>query len=140
MQGLGPGRRGAANHQGESCREARRCSSRAQLAILHPDNRMWRSYCAYSTCTVYTVLYQAHSTCTVHAVLFCALQTVKRVQFSSVAQLFLTPCDPMNHGIPGLPVHHQLPQFTQIHLHRVGDAMQPPHPLSSPSPPALNLS
>ena len=49
-------------------------------------------------------------------------------------------CDPMNHSMPGVPVHHQLPESTQTHLHWVGDAIQPPHPLSSPSPPALNLS
>ena len=49
-------------------------------------------------------------------------------------------CDPMNCSTPGLPIHHQLPQFTQTHVHWVGDAIQPPHPLSSPSPPALNLS
>ena len=57
-------------------------------------------------------------------------------QFSSVAQSCPTLCDPMNHSTPGLPVHHQLPEFTQIHVHRVGDAIQPSHPLSSPSPPA----
>ena len=62
------------------------------------------------------------------------------VQFSSVSQWCLTLCDPMNHSTPGLPVHHQLPEFTQIHVHRVGDAIQPSHPLSSPSPPAPNPS
>ena len=56
------------------------------------------------------------------------------VQFSSVAQSCPTLCDPMNHSTPGLPVHHQLPEFTQTHAHRVGDAIQPSHPLSSPSP------
>ena len=55
-------------------------------------------------------------------------------QFSSVAQSCLTLCDPMNRGTPGLPVHHQLPEFTQTHAHRVGDAIQPPHPLLSPPP------
>ena len=60
--------------------------------------------------------------------------------FSSVAQLCPTLCDPMNCSTPGLPVHHQLPESTQTHVHRVGDAVQPSHPLSSPSPPALNLS
>ena len=60
------------------------------------------------------------------------------VQFSSVAQSCLTLCDPMNSSTPGLPVHHQLPEFTQTHVHRVGDAIQPSHPLSSPSPPAPN--
>ena len=62
------------------------------------------------------------------------------VQFSSVAQSCLTLCDPMNHSTPGLPVHHQLPEFTQTHVHRVGDAIQPSHPLSSSSPPAPNPS
>ena len=62
------------------------------------------------------------------------------LQFSSVAQSCLTLCDPMNCSTPGLPAHHQLPEFTQTHAHRVGDANQPSHPLSSPSPPAFNLS
>ena len=61
-------------------------------------------------------------------------------QFSSVAQLCPTLCDPMNHSTPGLPVHHQLPEFTQTHVHRVGDAIQLSHPLLSPSPPAPNPS
>ena len=62
------------------------------------------------------------------------------VQFSSVTQSCPTLCDPMNRSTPGLPVHHQLPGFTQTHAHRVGDAIQPSHPLSSPSPPAPNPS
>ena len=62
-----------------------------------------------------------------------------QVQFSSVAQLCPTLCNPMNCSTPGLPVHHQLLEFTQTHVHWVGDATQPSHPLSSPSPPALNL-
>ena len=62
------------------------------------------------------------------------------VQFSSVAQSCPTLCDPMNLSMPGLPVHHQLPEFTQTHVHWVGDAIQPPHPLLSPSPPAFSLS
>ena len=61
-------------------------------------------------------------------------------QLSSVAQSCPTLCNPMNHSTPGLPVHHQLPEFTQTHVHRVGDAIQPSHPLSSPSPPAPNPS
>ena len=59
---------------------------------------------------------------------------------SSVAQSFLNLCDPMNRSTPGLPVHHQLPEFTQTHVHRVSDAIQPSHPLSSPSPLARNPS
>ena len=62
------------------------------------------------------------------------------VQFSSVAQSCPTLCDPMNRSTPGLPVHHQLPEFTETHVHRVGDAIQPSHPLSSPSRPAPNPS
>ena len=62
------------------------------------------------------------------------------VQFSSVAQLCPTLCDPVNCSTPGLPVHHQLPEFTQTHVHLVNDAIQPSHPLSSPSPLAFNLS
>ena len=59
--------------------------------------------------------------------------------FSSVAQLCPTLCDPMKHSTPNLPVHHQLPEFTQTHLHWVGDTIQPSHPLSSPSPLAFSL-
>ena len=62
------------------------------------------------------------------------------IQFSSVAQSCPTLCDPMNRSTLGLPVHHHLPEFTQTHVHRVGDAIQPSHPLSSPSPPAPNPS
>ena len=62
------------------------------------------------------------------------------VQFSSVPQSYPTLCNPMECSTPGLPVHHQLPESTQTHVHRVSDAIQPSHPLSSPSPPALNLS
>ena len=61
-------------------------------------------------------------------------------QIRSVAQSCRTLCDPMNHSTPGLPVHHQLPEFTQTHVYRVSDAIQPSHPLSSPSPPAPNPS
>ena len=61
-------------------------------------------------------------------------------QFSSVAQSCPTLCNPMNHSTPGFPVHHQLPESTQTHVHWVGDTIQPSHPLPSPSPPALKLS
>ena len=68
-------------------------------------------------------------------------ETIQSVlQFSSVAQSCPTLCDPMNHSTPGLPVHHQLPEFTQTHVHWVSDAIQLSHSLSSPSPPTLNLS
>ena len=61
-------------------------------------------------------------------------------QFSSVAQLCLSLCDPKDCSVPGFPVHHQFPEPIQTHVHRVGDAIQPSHPLSSPSPPAFNPS
>ena len=61
-------------------------------------------------------------------------------QFSSVAQLCPTLCDPMNRSMPRLPVHHHLLEFTQTHVHQVSDAIQPSHPRSSPSPPAPNPS
>ena len=62
------------------------------------------------------------------------------VQFSSVTQSYPSFCDPMNHSTPGLPVHHQLLEFTQTQVHRVSDAIQPSHPLLSPNPPAPNPS
>ena len=62
------------------------------------------------------------------------------VQFSPVTHSCPTLCDPMNCSTPGLPVHHQLPEFTQTHVHQVSDAIQPSHPQSSPSPPAPNPS
>ena len=61
-------------------------------------------------------------------------------QFSSVSQLCLTLCNPMDYSMPGLPVHHQLLELAQTHVHQVGDAIPPSHPLSSPSPPAFNIS
>ena len=68
-----------------------------------------------------------------------AFTMLRLVQLSSVTQSHLTLRDPMNHSTPGLPVHHQLPEYTQTHAHWGSDAIQPSHPLSSPSPPALNL-
>ena len=64
----------------------------------------------------------------------------KPVQFSSVAQSCPTLCDPMDCSRPDFPVYHQLPELTQTYVHRISDAIQPSHPLSSPSPPAFNLS
>ena len=61
------------------------------------------------------------------------------VQFSSVSQSCLTLCDPMDRSTPGPPVHHQLPELAQTHVHWVGDTIKPSHPLSSPSPPTFNL-
>ena len=73
---------------------------------------------------------------------FCGLIPYFFLMYSSVqfTQSFPTLCNPMDCSMPGLPVHHQLPEFTQTHVHWVGDAIQPSHPLSSPSPPAFDLS
>ena len=65
---------------------------------------------------------------------------MNRLRVSSVAQSCPTVCDPMDCSTPGFPVHHQLPELAQTHVHRVDDTIQPPHPLLSPSPPAFNLS
>ena len=69
----------------------------------------------------------------------CQLYVID-ILVNSVAQLCQTPCNPMDCSMPGLPVHHQLPELAQTHVHRVGDAFQPSHPLSCTSPPAFNLS
>ena len=90
------------------------------------------SHALIHTC-VHTQLIQIYmytSTCTLFS----------SVQFISGAQSCPTLCDPMNCSTSGLPVHHQPPEFTQTHVHRVGDAIQPSHPLSSPYPPAPNPS
>ena len=93
----------------------------------HPQNTVWAS----ASLTFFT---------TVQTLSFPSASFPGPVQFSSVTQLCLTLCDPMNCSTPGLPVHHHLPEFTQTHVHRVSDAIQPSRPLSSPSPPAPNPS
>ena len=85
----------------------------------------------------FTAFEQQRMWCDLPCVCVC---TRAHTQFSSVAQSCLILCDPMNCRTPGLPVHHQLPEFTHTHVHQVSDAVQPSHPLSSPSPPAPNPS
>ena len=70
----------------------------------------------------------------------CNFDQFIKLQFSSVTQSCLTICDPIDHSTPGFPIHHQLLEFTQTHIHLVGDAIQPSHPLLSPSPPTFNPS
>ena len=84
-----------------------------------------------------TLQYWFCHTSSVHvSICFILFQTEQFLfQFSSVTQLCLTLCDPMNHSMPGLPVHHQHPKFTQTHVHRVSDAIQPSHPMSPSSLP-----
>ena len=81
------------------------------------------------------------SKCTERLVNFGArYRVIGHSQFSSVAQPCLTLCDPMDCSTPDFPVHHQLPELTQTHVHCIGNAIEPSHPLLSPSPPAFNLS
>ena len=99
--------------------------------------------CISSVCTLNCRL--SFQICSLLICLFCLLSLQhlgfrSSVQFSSVAQLCPTLCDPMNCSTPGLPVHHHHPEFTQTHVHRVRDAIQPSHPGSSPSFPAPNPS
>ena len=80
----------------------------------------------------------AGDVCTRAAVPMCTLSCYPSLQIRSVTQSCPTLCDPMNRSMPGLPVHQHLPEFTQTHVHRVGDDIQPSHPLSSPCPPVPN--
>ena len=136
-------------------------SAQALSALSHVSNLDWWSvshmviymfqcYCPKSSHPC--LLPSSPKVCSWHLYLFCCLTYrvvvtiflnpiyMCSVQFSSVTQSCLTLCDPMNHSTPGLPVHHQLPESTQTHVHCVDDAIQPSHPLSSPCPTPLNLS
>ena len=116
------------------------------IILIVTDECLLRNSAKYFTCI--SVFYLTTTLCSKILIIFflemrkLRLREVKEgsVQFSSVAQSCPTLCDPMNCSTPGLPVHHQLPEFTQTHAHRVGDATQPSHPLSSPSPPASSPS
>jgi len=92
------------------------------------DNLALLAVLAFLFCTLLILVYSEHG------------HWLCSVQFSSVPQSFPTLCEPMDRSMPGLPVRHQLLEFTQTNVHWVGDAIQPSHSLLSPSPPALNLS
>ena len=92
----------------------------------------WKEECLESMCVCVCV-------CDIISYITLLIILQELFNLSSVAQSCPTLCDPMKSSTPGLPVHHQLPEPTQTHVHWVGDAIQPSHPLSSPSPPALNL-
>ena len=101
----------------------------------------------YLYCTIESCFFVYKKKClysllrVIHEIKFLERQVLmSQLQFSSVAQSCPTLCELMDCSTPCLPVHHQLPEFTQTHVHRVGDAIQPSHVLSSPSPPAFNLS
>ena len=126
------------------------CSS--PVTYWAPTNLGSSSFCVISFCLAYCIWGSQGKNAEVvcHSLLLwtyfagLSIKTVclgwPHIQFSSVAQLCSTLCDPMDCSMPGFPVHHQLPELAQTHVHRVSDATQPSHPLSSPSPPALNLS
>ena len=111
------------------------------LSILH--HRIWLNWtehpCFYALCK-HTENFKFYFLRMFRCLSLIHAKWRASVQFSSVAQLYPTLCDPMNRSTPCLPVHHQLWGSIQTNVHRVGDAIQPSHPLSSPSPPALNLS
>ena len=101
------------------------------LGLLSFWNSIYMFQLSISTCFL----------CSTFSILFSPFASVcVYFKFSSGAQLCPTLCDPMNCSTSSLPVHHQLPEFTQTHMHRVGNAIQQSHPLSSPSPPAPNPS
>ena len=114
--------------------------------IFHPLGPMFRKRVWILTKAIFRTIiwiYMNSKTTNSHQKLIQILSethTRPSVQFSSVTQSCPTLCDPVNRSTPGLPVHHQLPEFTQTHVHWVHDAIQPSHPLSSPFPPAPNPS
>ena len=93
----------------------------------------------YDECDMHVQGLWVGVTCT-NKVLFLGLSGSYNDWFSSVTQSCPSLCDPMDYSTPGFPVHHHLPELAQTHVYRVGDAIQPSHPLSSPSPPDFNLS
>ena len=105
-------------------------SQRARTTISYP-------FLHHDPWTLHTITWNNHRSPNLFD--WCP-ETYISAQFSSVTQSYPILCNPMDCSTPGLPVHHQLPEFTQTHIHWVGNAIQPSHPLSSSSPPAFNLS
>ena len=106
--------------------------------LAHPCLYKWHNFAPFYGLVIFCCVYVPH-------LLYPFISSwtfwlVPYPHFSSVAQLCPTLCDPMDCSTPGFPVHHPLPELIQTHVYQVGDAIQPSHPLSSPSPPALNLS
>ena len=113
----------------------RHCSRSARPVYSSASHSQPATQHAASSCLFCSLLcHLLHNGCSTEFLPFNA------PQFSSVTQSCPTLCDPMNHSTPDLPVHHQLPEFTHTRVHRVSDATQPSHPVSSPFPPALNPS
>ena len=115
------------------------CSSSVKNAIDNLIGIALNLQTALGNIVIFTILFLPTQESRISLHLFMS-SLISFIQFSSVAQSCLTLCDPMNRSTPGLPVHHQPLEFTQTHVHRVSDAIQPSHPLSSPSPPAPNPS
>ena len=113
--------------------------NRCLIVLLLPWFKVWFGFVNVLPSLYILFSYYAKSTLSNHTFLIQYIIPYS-VQFSSVAQLCPTLCDPMNCSTPGLPIHHQLLDFTQTHIHGVSDAIQPSHPLLSPSPPAPNPS
>ena len=105
-----------------------------------PRDQTWVSCIAGRCFTIWATREAIYIYICIYMYMYMYMYVYTSVQFSSVAQPCLTLCDPMNRSTPGLPVHHQLPESTQTHVHWVNDAIKPSHPLSSPSLPALNPS
>ena len=110
--------------------------------ILTWDGEEKREHLLCSLCGDIPQLDQVHNWLTdwLNPIILNSVALLYHHQFSSISQSCPTLCDPMDCSMPGLPIHHQLPEFTQMHIHWVGDAIQPLHPLSSLSPPTFNLS
>ena len=109
----------------------------SEQQFQHAPVRAWQKS-KFRLCKVKeAVLYPEFST---ETSIMAKLRKNEIVEFSSVAQSCPTLCDPMDCSTPGLPVHHQLPEFTQTHVHWIDDGIQPSHPLLAPSSPAFNLS
>ena len=117
------------------------------IHLKHMDFPLFVNSMYYLYCTIESCFFVYKKKClysllrVIHEIKFLERQVLmSQLQFSSVAQSCPTLCELMDCSTPCLPVHNQLPEFTQTHVHRVGDAIQPSHVLSSPSPPAFNLS
>ena len=119
------------------------CLSCCCQIFLEPSQAHCLHVVSGSFCTTTTELSsfnRDHMTGKGEILTICVHAMLSHFQFSSVTQSCPTLCDHMNRSTPGLPVHHHLPEFTQTHIHQVSDAIQPSHPLSSPSPPDPNPS
>ena len=115
-------------------------SSPAQINATASCLDVWPPVLSFSSASSHLLIYRSDQHSLQSETLQCLLIVSKFLQFSSVTHSCPTLCNPMDSSTPGFPVHHQLPELAQTHVHRVGDAIQPSHSLLYPSPPAFNLS